>query len=96
MNEKKWICSERPITIFAIVKTWLSQESRIWPRCDVAWRQRRMRTYIYIVEKAAQQRAQNVAFGIFAAAGLLRLTGWFHISICFYSSKMKIYIVATH
>ena len=32
---KKWICSERPITICATVKGWLSQGSRIWPKCDV-------------------------------------------------------------
>ena len=28
---KQWICSERPITICSIVKTWLCQGSRIWP-----------------------------------------------------------------
>ena len=42
---------------------------------------------IHITEKAAHQHAQNLTFGLFAAAWLLRLTGWFHIHL-FYSSKI--------
>ena len=39
---KKCICSERPITICAIVKNWLSKGSQIWPRCDVSRRQKQL------------------------------------------------------
>ena len=43
---KEWICSERPITICAIVKAWLCHGSRIWPKCDVTTRQGPMRALI--------------------------------------------------
>ena len=32
---EKWICNERPIPLCAIVKTWLSQGSRTWSKCDI-------------------------------------------------------------
>ena len=36
---------------------------------------------VYITEKAAHQHAQNTTFGLFAAASLFRLSGWFHIHL---------------
>ena len=42
----EWICSERPITICAIVKTMLCQGSRIWPKRDVNRRLRPMRALL--------------------------------------------------
>ena len=35
----------------------------------------------YITGKLAHQYAQNTTFGLFAAASLFRLTGWFHIHL---------------
>ena len=43
---KEWICSERLITICAIVKTWLCLGSRIWPKCDITRLQRLMRALV--------------------------------------------------
>ena len=43
---KEWICSERPNDICAIVKAWLCQGSRIWPKCDVTWIQWPMRAVV--------------------------------------------------
>ena len=58
------------------------------------WRHEEKRTnegprVVYITEKAALQHAQNTTFGLFAAADLFRLTGWFHIHL-FYLSKVSI------
>ena len=43
---KQWIGSEIPITICDIVKTWLSQGSRILSYCDITRRQRPMRALV--------------------------------------------------
>ena len=45
-DEDLQISSERPITIWDVVKAWLCQPSRIWPKCDVTSRQRPMRTLV--------------------------------------------------
>ena len=45
---KQWIGSERPITICAIVKTWLCPWSRISPQCDITRRQRPIGTLVMI------------------------------------------------
>ena len=43
---KEWICSKRPITICAIMMTWLCQGSLIWPKCDITRIQRSLRALI--------------------------------------------------
>ena len=39
------------------------------------------------LKKYAHKHAQNTTFGQFAAASLLRLTGWFHIHMFLFSSE---------
>ena len=60
------MCSERPITICAVVKAWLCQGSRIWIKTDVTTRLRPMSalvSFTFITEKLARQYAQNATFG---------------------------------
>ena len=35
----------------------------------------------YITEKLAHQHVQDATFGLFTAASLFKLTGWFHIHL---------------
>ena len=64
------------------MKASLWQGSRVWPKCDVTRRQRpgnEGSCIVYITEDFAHQHAQNTTFGLFAAASLFLLTGWFPI-----------------
>ena len=55
------------------------QVSHIWPQRDVTRRQTNEGSgIVYMTEKAAHKRAQNVIFGLFAAAWLF---GRFHIHL---------------
>ena len=71
----------------AIVKT------RVWNLSSL-WRHYETKTnecsrIVYITEKAVHQHAQNIHFGLFDAAWLFKLTGWFHIHLfLFISSKI--------
>ena len=68
---KQWIGSERPITICAKVKTWLTQKKKI---NEVSY-------FVYISEKVAHQLARNMTFGLFTTASLVKLSGLFHINL---------------
>ena len=81
---KEWIPIERPITICAIVKTWLSQGSQIQPQCDIT---RSQPSIVHITEKTAQHHVQNIIFG--PQPGCLDSPAGF-ISTCLYSSKVKL------
>ena len=48
MNIDEWMFSRRPITTCALLKTWLSQGSQIWPHCDITRRQRPMRSFCVV------------------------------------------------
>ena len=84
---KEWICSERPITICAIVKAWLCQMSRICPKGDVTRRQRPMRALVSFTLQ--RNLRNNMTFELFAATSLFRLTGSFHIHL-FYLSMQEL------
>ena len=76
---KEWICNERQIAIYAIVKVDMPEVSDL----ASAWGPEGTRTnqgpcIIYIMEKPARPHAQKATFVLFAAA---RLTGWFHIRL---------------
>ena len=43
---------------------------------------------VYITEKHARQYAQSTTYVLFVEASLFRLTGWFHIHLFFYLSKV--------
>ena len=77
---KEWICSERPITINAIVKGWTCQGSLIWHKRDVTMGQGPIRALVSFT----LQHTQNTTFELFVEASLFRLTGWFHIHLLFF------------
>ena len=87
-RRKEWICSERSITICAIVKVWTCQGSLIWHQHEVT-RTNQGSRIIYIKEKTVHQHAQSTTFGLLVEANLFRLTGSFHIHFFFFfSSKL--------
>ena len=89
-RKKEWICSERPITICIIVKTWLCPGSRIWSKCVVSRRQRPWGLPYYLHNKrnlcTNMPRTQLLGYSPQPAC-----SGWLagFISTCFYSSKIK-------
>ena len=88
---KEWICSERPITICAIVKACLCQGSRICLKGDVTRRQRPMRALTYFTEQR-NLRANKRRTRLLDYSPQLACLGWpsaGFISICVYLSKER-------
>ena len=91
---KEWICSERPITICAIVNAWLCQGPEIWLRRDITRRQRPIRALasftLHVILRTNMHRTRLLCYLLQPAC-----PGWpaRFISTCFYSSKMKCYLL---
>ena len=84
---KEWICSKWPITIGTIVKTWLCQGSRIWPKCDVTRKQRPMRAFVLFTLQRNLLTNMHRTW-LLAYSSLPAFSGRpaSFISTCFYSS----------
>ena len=67
---------------------WLCQGIGIWPKCDVTQKPNECSHTVYISGKLAYQHVQNTTFEQFSATSLFRLTGWFHIHLFLYLSKI--------
>ena len=78
----EWICSERPITLCAVVtvKDWACQGSQIWHQPEVKREQGPIRALVpFTLEKYERKYAQSTTFGLFVEASLFRVrfTDWF-------------------